>query len=188
MKKTIIAVILCLGLLVVFGAAAVGGEPAETGKKGSAVSYAEQDGIQAGGVTLGLDKGQAMAALIETVFGYDLRSYAYVSFAELWNGEPSTEALRAIRGILTDTCAGMEAGERMPVGYLYQGQAVYTVVEQPDGSLKLTNYELQPAYSAGGLGKPSFQTIRWSARSSARQSPMRSLYSIHNGSEKNAFP
>ena len=31
MKKTIIAVILCLGLLVVFGAAAVGGEPAETG-------------------------------------------------------------------------------------------------------------------------------------------------------------
>lgn len=34
MKKTIIAVILCLGLLVVFGAAAVGGEPAETGKKG----------------------------------------------------------------------------------------------------------------------------------------------------------
>ena len=75
------------------------------------------------------------AALIETVFGYDLRSYAYVSFAELWNGEPSTEALRAIRGILTDTCAGMEAGERMPVGYLYQGQAVYTIVEQPDGSL-----------------------------------------------------
>ena len=36
MKKTIIAVILCLGLLVVFGAAAVGGEPAETGKKGAA--------------------------------------------------------------------------------------------------------------------------------------------------------
>ena len=157
MKKTIIAVILCLGLLVVFGAAAVGGEPAETGKKGSAVSYAEQDGIQAGGVTLGLDKGQAMAALIETVFGYDLRSYAYVSFAELWNGEPSTEALRAIRGILTDTCAGMEAGERMPVG-----QAVYTVVEQPDGSLKLTNYELQPAYSAGGLGEtiiPDYQVV-----------------------------
>ena len=86
MKKTIIAVILCLGLLVVFGAAAVGGEPAETGKKGAAVSYAEQDRIQAGGVTLGLDKGQTMAALIETVFGYDLRSYAYVSFAELWNG------------------------------------------------------------------------------------------------------
>lgn len=162
MKKTIIAVILCLGLLVVFGAAAVGGEPADTGKKGSAVSYAEQDGIQAGGVTLGLDKGQAMAALIETVFGYDLRSYAYVSFAELWNGEPSTEALRAIRGILTDTCAGMEAGERMPVGYLYQGQAVYTVVEQPDGSLKLTNYELQPAYSAGGLGEtiiPDYQVV-----------------------------
>lgn len=42
MKKTIIAVILCLGLLVVFGAAAVGGEPAETGKKGSAVSYADR--------------------------------------------------------------------------------------------------------------------------------------------------
>ena len=57
----------------------------------------------------------------------------------------------------------MEAGERMPVGYLYQGQAVYTIVEQPDGSLKLTNYEIQPADSAGGLGKPSFQTIRWSA-------------------------
>lgn len=69
MKKTIIAVILCLGLLVVFGAAAVGGEPAETGKKGAAVSYAEQDRIQAGGVTLGLDKGQTMAALIETVGG-----------------------------------------------------------------------------------------------------------------------
>ena len=86
MKKTIIAVILCLGLLVVFGAAAVGGEPAETGKKGAAVSYAEQDRIQAGGVTLGLDKGQTMAALIETVFGYDLRSYAYVSFAELCCG------------------------------------------------------------------------------------------------------
>ena len=83
MKKTIIAVILCLGLLVVFGAAAVGGEPAETGKKGSAVSYAEQDGIQAGGVTLGLDKGQAMAALIETVFGYDLRSY-YLLYTSRW--------------------------------------------------------------------------------------------------------
>lgn len=126
MKKTIIAVILCLGLLVVFGAAAVGGEPAETGKKGAAVSY------------------------------------AYVSFAELWNGEPSTEALRAIRGILTDTCAGMEAGERMPVGYLYQGQAVYTIVEQPDGSLKLTNYELQPVDSAGGLGEtiiPDYQVV-----------------------------
>ena len=167
MKKTIIAVILCLGLLVVFGSAAVGGEPAETGKKGSAVSYAEQDGIQAGGVTLGLDKGQAMAALIETVFGYDLRSYAYVSFAELWNGEPSTEALRAIRGILTDTCAGMEAGERMPVGYLYQGQAVYTIVEQPAGSLKLTNYEIQPVDSAGGLGEtiiPDYQVVSMEQR------------------------
>ena len=157
MKQTIIAVILCLGLLVVFGAAAEGGEPAETGKKGAAVSYAEQDRIQAGGVTLGLDKGQTMAALIETVFGYDLRSYAYVSFAELWNGEPSTEALRAIRGILTDTCAGMEAGERMPVGYLYQGQAVYTIVEQPDGSLKLTNYELHvPVSYRGSYGPDTF--------------------------------
>lgn len=69
MKKTIIAVILCLGLLVVFGAAAVGGEPAETGKKGAAVSYAEQDRIQAGGVTLGLDKGQTMAALLRQCLG-----------------------------------------------------------------------------------------------------------------------
>ena len=139
----------------------------EENRQRPGVSYAEQDGIQAGGVTLGLDKGQAMAALIETVFGYDLRSYAYVSFAELWNGEPSTEALRAIRGILTDTCAGMEAGERMPVGYLYQGQAVYTIVEQPDGSLKLTNYEIQPADSAGGLGEtiiPDYQVVSMEQR------------------------
>ena len=50
----------------------------------------------------------------------------------------------------------------MPVGYLYQGQAVYTIVEQPDGSLKLTNYELQPADSAGGLGEtiiPDYQVV-----------------------------
>ena len=58
MKKTIIAVILCLGLLVVFGSAAVGGEPAETGKKGSAVSYAEQDGIQVGASRWALTKGR----------------------------------------------------------------------------------------------------------------------------------
>ena len=45
---------------------------------------------------------------------------------------------------------------------LYQDEAVYTIVEQPDGSLKLTNYELQPVDSAGGLGEtiiPDYQVV-----------------------------
>lgn len=49
----------------------------------------------------------------------------------------------------------------------YQGQAVYTIVEQPDGSLKLTNYEFQPVDSAGGLGEtiiPDYQVVSMEQR------------------------
>lgn len=94
-------------------------------------------------ITLGVEKGQNMISVIRNVFGYDLSSYHYVSFAELWGNDPLPSETRAIQRILTDLCMEIEAGERAPLGFLYQGNDVYTVVEQPDGSLELAQYKVQ---------------------------------------------
>lgn len=94
------------------------------------------------GITLGAEKGENMISVIYNVFGYDLSSYNYVSFAELWSNNQLTNTTQSIRKILTDACVEIESGERMPLGFLYKGNDVYTVVEQADSSLKLTKYEM----------------------------------------------
>ena len=42
-----------------------------------------------------------------------------------------------------------------PQGYLYQGTEAYTIVEQPDGSLTLTQYALTPVEEWKQLDNPA---------------------------------
>ena len=137
--KPLIGVCLAACALAV-SCAAMAAEPAAQAPASAAFQQ------EAGGqrVTLGLNKGENMAAVIRDAFGYDLSAYQYVSFAELWDEGQVTSATQPIRRILLDTCMDIQAGETMPLGYLYQGNTVYTVVEQPGGSLQLTQYEVQP--------------------------------------------
>lgn len=128
-------------------------------------------------VTLGLDKGENMAAVIRDVFGYDLRGYQYVSFAELWDETQVTRATQPMRRILLDTCAAIQAGENMPLGYLYQGNTVYTAVEQPDGSLQLTQYEVQPHTNSAETATvlPDYRVVETETRA-VNQASMEALY------------
>lgn len=47
-----------------------------------------------------------------------------------------------MRAIAIDRYVEVEQGQRLPLGFLYQGATAYTVVEQPNGSLELIKYEL----------------------------------------------
>ena len=158
--------------------AAVAAEPADQ-EPAPAAFQQEADGQKA---TLGLDKGENMAAVICDVFGYDLGGYQYVSFAQLWDKTQVTSATQPMRSILLDTCAAIQAGENIPLGYLYQGNTVYTAVEQPDGSLQLTQYEVQPAptpQSANGAERatvlPDYRVVETETRA-VNQASVEALY------------
>ena len=103
---------------------------------------------------LGQGLGDNMISVIDQVFSYDLSDYQYVCFDDLWVESVSSE-LEPIQDILIDLYISAEAGERLPLGFLYQGTSVYTFVEQPDGSLTLTHFSLTPSVST----KSSTSTI-----------------------------
>lgn len=93
---------------------------------------------------IGYGKGNAMRSVIQAVFDKDLSEYTYISHGELWDmgrGEVPLE-LKALFSLAADLFVSAQEGEKIPLGYLYQGNTAYTVVEQPDGSLKLTEYAL----------------------------------------------
>lgn len=91
---------------------------------------------------LGFGKGDKMAAVIQTMFGYDLSDYQYISFSEMWDAESLPSDQEKIKEILMDCYTGIGAGEFIPMGFLYKDNLAYTVVEQPDGSVILSEYEL----------------------------------------------
>ena len=99
---------------------------------------------------IGYGQGNEMVGVIQSVFGYDLSNYAYLSHGELWDkgrGEVEPE-FKALFGLVTDLFVNAQEGEKLPLGYLYRGNTVYTVVEQADGSLNLTRYQLNPSADA----------------------------------------
>ena len=133
-----IAVLLLLALMIGVSVQAVGGQ----------ASYVH--------TTPPGDSAYAEAAQEETpvVFGKDLRGYQYVCFDDLWTPSVSDD-LQALQDLLMDTQMALTVGERSPQGYLYQGTEAYTIVEQPDGSLTLTQYALTPVEEWKQLDNPA---------------------------------
>lgn len=98
----------------------------------------------------GSGKGDAMIALIYEVYGYDLSDYTYVPACTLDTDlvQDADAAVKALADINFDVETALQDGDHTPFGYLYQGNVAYTVVEQPDGSLRLTQYQLTPPVTA----------------------------------------
>lgn len=92
-------------------------------------------------MTLGENKGNNMISVMQNAFGIDLTEYQFVSFGDLWDNAAET-TYPALRAIAIDRYVEVEQGQRLPLGFLYQGTAAYTVVEQPNGSLEMIKYEL----------------------------------------------
>ena len=61
----------------------------------------------------------------------------------------------ALKDLLIDEFVAVQAGDYLPLGYLYQGTEAYTIVEQPDGSLTLTQYALTPVEEWKQLDNPA---------------------------------
>ncbi|MBR5792199.1 MAG: hypothetical protein IKY34_03725 [Ruminiclostridium sp.] len=98
----------------------------------------------------GSGKGDAMIALIYEVYGYDLSEYTYVPACTLDTDlvQDADAAVKALADVNFDVQTALRDGDHTPFGYLYQGNVAYTVVEQPDGSLTLTQYQLTPPITA----------------------------------------
>ena len=126
-----------------------------------------------GPIPLGLGKGENMVAVIDQVFGKDLTGYGYVSFAELWANETLPSPLQPIFNILIDMYTDLEVGDRAPLGFLYQRNDVYTVVEQPNGDLQLSVYEVLPA---DGPDVPPDHHLVETVRRPATRQVVQSLY------------
>ena len=62
-------------------------------------------------------------------------------FEDVWTGNISDKQ-EPLLDILVDRFDAVKPGERLPLGFLYQDNLAFTVVEQPDGSLELTRYSL----------------------------------------------
>ena len=92
-------------------------------------------------LTLGENKGNNMTSVIKNAFDLDLTGYQFVSFGDLWDNAAET-TYPALRAIAIDRYVEVEQGQRLPLGFLYQGTTAYTVVEQPNGSLEMIKYEL----------------------------------------------
>ena len=93
----------------------------------------------------GSDKREAVVTLIREAYGYDLSSYNYVPVCELDTDKVTGDALTAISDIYIDIAVELKDGDHAPFGFLYQGDTAYAVVEQTDGSLNLTRYQLNPS-------------------------------------------
>ena len=96
----------------------------------------------------GSDKREAVVTLIREAYGYDLSSYNYVPVCELDTDKVTGDALTAISDIYIDIAVELKDGDHAPFGFLYQGNTAYAVVEQVDGSLNLTRYQLNPSAEA----------------------------------------
>lgn len=92
-------------------------------------------------MTLGENKRNNMISVMQSAFGIDLTEYQFVSFGDLWDNAAET-TYPALRAIAIDRYVEVEQGQRLPLGFLYQGTTAYTVVEQPNGSLEMIKYEL----------------------------------------------
>ncbi len=147
-------------------------DPAEPLGSGPSSGNANEE-TSVGPITLGLGKGENMVAVIDQVFGKDLTGYGYVSFAELWANETLPSPLQPIFNILIDMYTDLEVGDRAPLGFLYQRNDVYTVVEQPNGDLQLSVYEVLPA---DGPDVPPDHHLVETVRRPATQQVVQSLY------------
>ena len=103
---------------------------------------------------LGEGKGDNLVSLAAKVFHRNLRNYQYVGFETLWR-DPTPEEQIALKDLLIDEFVAVQAGDYLPLGYLYQGTEAYTIVEQPDGSLTLTQYALTPVEEWKQLDNPA---------------------------------
>ena len=149
-----IAVLLLLALMIGVSVQAVGGQASyvhTTPPGDSAYAEAAQEETP---VVFGKDKGDNFINLAARVFGKDLRGYQYVCFDDLWTPSISDD-LQALQDLLMDTQMALTVGERSPQGYLYKGTEAYTIVEQPDGSLTLTQYALTPVEEWKQLDNPA---------------------------------
>ncbi len=126
-----------------------------------------------GPITLGLGKGENMVFVIDQVFGKDLSGYDYVSFAELWRNDDAAipQELFPFRKLLTDLFVETDAGEGLPLGFLYRGTEAYTVIRQADNTLRLTSYEILSTEAT----QPDYRTATTEVRPAA-QSVVRALY------------
>ena len=75
------------------------------------------------------------------------------------------------RKLLTDLFVETDAGEGLPLGFLYQGTEAYTVIRQADNTLRLTSYEILSTEAA----QPDYRTATTEVRPAA-QSVVRALY------------
>ena len=144
-----IAVLLLLALMIGVSVQAVGGQASyvhTTPPGDSAYAEAAQEETP---VVFGKDKGDNFINLAARVFGKDLRGYQYVCFDDLWTPSISDD-LQALQDLLMDTQMALTVGERSP-----QGTEAYTIVEQPDGSLTLTQYALTPVEEWKQLDNPA---------------------------------
>lgn len=119
-------------------------------RNGSRAEESQNASVKASNDWLGEGKGDVMRDVIQTVFGKDLRAYMYISEGELWDigsGEVPPE-WKALIDLARDIFVDAQEGEKLPLGYLYRGNTAYTVVEQPDGSLQLTEYQLHSPATA----------------------------------------
>ena len=152
-----LSVLLLLALMIGVSVQAVGAPGGQTSylhttpPGDSAYAEAAQEETP---VVFGKDKGDNFINLAARVFGKDLRGYQYVCFDDLWTPSVSDD-LQALQDLLMDTQMALTVGERSPQGYLYQGTEAYTIVEQPDGSLTLTQYALTPVEEWKQLDNPA---------------------------------
>lgn len=133
MLKKVVMLVLCLGLCTVTAFAAYGAVGIGEAQTGETAAEAK--------LTLGENKGNNMTSVIKKAFDLDLTGYQFVSFGDLWDNAAET-TYPALRAIAIDRYVEVEQGQRLPLGFLYQGATAYTVVEQPNGSLELIKYEL----------------------------------------------
>ena len=147
-------------------------DPAEPLGSGPSSGNANEE-TSVGPIPLGLGKGENMVSVIDQVFGKDLSGYGYVSFAELWRNDDAAipQELFPFRKLLTDLFVETDAGEGLPLGFLYQGTEAYTVIRQADNTLRLTSYEILSTEAA----QPDYRTATTEVRPAA-QSVVRALY------------
>lgn len=93
-------------------------------------------------ILIGSGKGSTTKQVIHDIFGYDLTSYYYVSFGELWEEHALDDTLDPLQSIAADIFVACEEGNRLPLGFLCQGNTVFTIVEQADGTALLTKYHI----------------------------------------------
>lgn len=160
------------------GSSTLGGE---NYKSALSATNSNFDNIKDEPFVLGEGLGDNMISVINQVFSRDLSEYQYICFDDLWV-ESVSSALEPMQDILIDLYINAEVGERLPLGFLYQGTSAYTVVEQPDGSLTLTHFSLIPPVSlktsTSEIGKPdtALYTVQKTENRIASASIVASLY------------